>query len=134
MTTEHIKQEITGTKAPEITSEPATSTGDTLFELGSSLRDFNSKYPASEEYESVKRMQGFVRDQVRLEETVLPLIDECIKIIARVERADTLHGGFQGAIVWKDLFERRIKQVYNQDFIANGEAFLAGYMKDRWTV
>ena len=129
-----IKQEMTGTDAPELTSEPATSTGDSLFELGSSLCDFNSKYSASEEYESVRRMQGFVRDQVHLEENVLPLIDECIKIIARVDRADALHGGLQGAIVLKELFERRIRQVYNQDFIANGEAFMAGYMKDRWTV
>jgi len=134
MTTLYIEKEMTGTKAPEFTSEPATSKGNTLYELGSSLRDFNSKYSASEEYESVKRMLGFVRDQVHLEENILPLIDECIKIIARVDRADALHGGFQGAIVWKDLFERRIKQVYNQDFIANGEAFLAGYMKDRWTL
>jgi len=134
MTTLYIEKEMTGTKAPEFASEPATSKGNTLYELGSSLRDFNSKYSASEEYESVKRMLGFVRDQVHLEENILPLIDECIKIIARVDRADALHGGFQGAIVWKDLFERRIKQVYNQDFIANGEAFLAGYMKDRWTL
>ena len=107
---------------------------DTLFELGSSLCDFNANYSSGEEYESIRRMQGFVRDQVRLEENVLPLIDECIKIIARVDRADALHGGFQGAIVWKDLFERRIKQVYNQEFIASAETFLAGYMKDRWTV
>jgi len=134
MTTPYIEKEMTGTKAAEFASKPATSIGDTLFELGSSLHDFNSKYSATEEYESVKRMLGFVRDQVHLEENILPLIDECIKIIARVDRADALHGGFQGAIVWKDLFERRIKQVYNQDFIANGEAFLAGYMKDRWTL
>ena len=134
MATTRVEKEMTGTKAPEFNSEPATSTVDTLFELGSSLHDFNSKYSASEEYESVRRMLGFVRDQVHLEESILPLINECIKIIARVDRADALHGGFQGAIVWKDLFERRIKQVYNQDFIANGEAFMAGYMKDRWTV
>lgn len=133
-TTTHIKQEMTATKAPEFTTDPATSTVDTLFELGSSLHKFNSKYSAGEEYESVRRMQGFVRDQIHLEENVLPLIDECIKIVASVDRVDALHGGSKGTIVWKDLFERRIKQVYNQDFIANGEAFLAGYMKDRWTV
>jgi SpoVK/Ycf46/Vps4 family AAA+-type ATPase len=134
MTTTRTKQEVTGTEAQKITGKPETSTVDTLFELGSSLYDFNANYSSGEEYESVRRMQGFVRDQVHLEENVLPLIDECIKIIARVNRADALHGGFQGAIVWKDLFERRVRQVYNQDFIANGEAFLAGYMKVRRTV
>jgi SpoVK/Ycf46/Vps4 family AAA+-type ATPase len=134
VTTTHTKQEVTGTEAQKLTGEPAISTVDTLFELGSSLYDFNANYSSGEEYESVRRMQGFVMDQVHLEENVLPLIDECIKIIARVDRADALHGGFQGAIVWKDLFERRIKQVYNQEFIASAETFLAGYMKDRWTV
>jgi hypothetical protein len=134
MTTTRTKQEVTGTEAQKITGKPETSTVDTLFELGSSLYDFNANYSSGEEYESVRRMQGFVRDQVHLEENVLTLIDECIRIIARVDRANALHGGFQGAIVWKDLFERRVRQVYNQDFIANGEAFLAGYMKVRRTV
>jgi hypothetical protein len=134
MTTTPIKQVVMGTEVQKPTGEPAISTVDTLFELGSSLCEFNANYSSDEEYESVRRMQGFVRDQVHLEENVLPLIDECIKIIARVDRADALHGGFQGAIVWKDLFERRIKQVYNQEFIASAETFLAGYMKDRWRV
>jgi hypothetical protein len=134
MAATRIKQEVTGTEEQKLTGEPAISTVDTLYELGSSLCDFNANHSSDEEYETVRRMQGFVRDQVHLEENVLPLIDECIKIIARVDKADALHGGFQGAIVWKDLFERRIKQVYNQDFIASAETFLAGYMKDRWTV
>jgi len=43
MTTPYIEKEMTGTKAAEFASKPATSIGDTLFELGSSLHDFNSK-------------------------------------------------------------------------------------------
>ena len=134
MTTTGIEQGVTEPEKQRFNSETTTSTVDTLFELGSSLYDFNSKYSSGEEYESVRRMQEFVRDQVHLDDSVLLLIDVCIKIIVRVDREDALNGGFKGAMVWKYLFERRVKQVYNQDFIANGEAFLRGYMKDRWTV
>lgn len=134
MTTTGVEQGMTETEKQRFNSGTTTSTVDTLFELGSSLYGFNSKYSFGEEYESIRSMQGFVRDQVHLDDSLLPLIDECIKIIARVDRADALYGKFNGAMVWKDLFERRIKQVYNQDFIANGEAFMGGYMKDRWTV
>lgn len=134
MTTTGVQQGMTETEEQRFNSGTTTSTVDTLFELGSSLYGFNSKYSFGEEYESIRSMQGFVRDQVRLDDSLLPLIDECIKIIARVDRADAQYGRFNGAMVWKDLFERRIKQVYNQDFITNGEAFMGGYMKDRWRV
>jgi hypothetical protein len=129
-----FKQEVKEPEDRGFNSEPKSETVEMLFELGSSLREFNSNFTPKEEYESSRRMQAFVRDQVHCEESILPLIDECAKIIARVDRADALHGGFQGGIVLKDLFERRIKQVYNQNFIASAEAFLAGYMKERWTV
>lgn len=58
-----------------------------LLYLCCSLYNFKLKYSSSEEHESVIRMLGFFRDQVHLEENFLPLIDEGIKIIARVGRA-----------------------------------------------
>ena len=134
MTTTGNEQGVTERAKQGLNGESATSKLDTLFELGYSLYDFNSKYSASDEYESVRRMQGYVRDQVHLDESILLLIDECIKIIARVDKADALHGGLNGTIIWKDLFEQRIKNVYNQEFISSAESFLSGYMKDRWTV
>jgi len=86
------------------------------------------------ENETIKRMQGIVRDQFEDETRLAPLIDECIQILVRVRIIEVTHGRVQSAIAWKQMFAERIESVFNEQSIAKANAFMQGSLGDRWFI
>jgi AAA+ superfamily predicted ATPase len=102
--------------------------------LGTALKSFMYGRTWDSETEISKIMQGYIRHITAGESNIYPLLDECINIIARVERAQTLHGGFEGVMVWKRHFKAKIEDVYNEKMICLARVFLSSYFSERWSM
>ena len=98
-------------------------------ELGASMRNFMGDHPSNHGSESVKRMQGFVRDRLGGNTNLLLLLDECIRILTRLDRGEALGGGLQGSIICRQLFQERIQSVFNQQSVDKADAFINGYLR-----
>jgi len=97
-------------------------------ELGASMRSFMGNAAGTHESDSIKRMQGFVRDRLGGNTNLLLLLDECIRILARTDRGDPLGSGLQGSIICKQLFQERIQSVFNQQSADKADAFINGFL------
>lgn len=107
---------------------------ESVVKLGTALKSFMHGKTWESETEIAKKMQGYIRDITAGESNLYPLLDECINIIARIERAQQMHGGFEGLMIWKRHFKVKIEDVYNEKMIHLARVFLSSYLSERWSL
>lgn len=103
-------------------------------DLGKSLWRYARDCSSESENGAIKRMQSIVRDQLEGETSFALLIDECIRILARTDILEKTQGRVHSGITCKQMFADKIESVFNEQSIAKANAFMQGYLGDRWSI
>jgi len=105
---------------------------DRFSDLGKGLWNFTKSWSGESELEAIKKMQNIVRDQIGDETHSPSLIDECIRILVRIDMIEATHGRMQSEIVCNQMFAERIEYLFNEESISKSKALIQGYLGERW--
>ena len=99
--------------------------------MGRSMRNMNIEFASEVENDATKRMLNFLKDQIAEQDYLLPLLNECCRILSRIDLEERSYGELRAKLLCKTLLTTRIETIFNENAIKIARAFAKGYLSDR---
>jgi hypothetical protein len=100
--------------------------------MGRSMRNMNIEFASEEENDATKRMLNFLKDQIAEQDYLLPLLNECCRILSRIDLEERTYGELRAKLLCNTLLTTRIKTIFNENAYKIAHAFAKGYLSDRF--
>jgi len=107
---------------------------DDFYLMGRSIRNMYIESTAEEENDATKRMLNSLKDQVAEQDYLLPLLNECCRILSRIDLEERSYGELRAKLLCKTLLTTRIETIFNENAIKIAHAFAKGYLSDRFQI
>jgi hypothetical protein len=102
--------------------------------MGRSMRNMSIEFASEEENDTTKRMLNFLKDQIAEQDYLLPLLNECCRILSRIDLEVRTYGELRAKLLCNTLLTTRIKTIFNENAYKIAHAFAKGYLSDRFQI